>query len=193
VLHELQDPTRTRLLAEQYLDSDGWARVREETFDLGMRYMEIMCKMNRRNYSADPFQQSVRRMIRQNCDYYYYPGDGFEVAGGFKWMRQVGKYRVMSCGFTGGITPVVATQIMTEKLLRFMRQKRVSCVTAIRPLQMDSPEILQVYDLLTKHPQLSIRGGHEIKGGIYWWIRPRAEMTDYTPLDARPQSRAGPP
>jgi hypothetical protein len=130
-----------------------------------------MRQMNLATYSPARPEREVRRMAGAPCEYYYYVGAGFELVLGFKWLRRLREYRVMSTGFVGNIEPKEALDRIAAKLHEFASRKGVGRLVAIRPWTMDSPRILELYDLLFQHPALRVRGGHHLADGEYLWIR----------------------
>jgi hypothetical protein len=156
--------------AGQSTAGDGWVLLTGSNPQLGFRYIEIMCRMNRPSYATDRPQVIVRRMAQLPCEYYYYAGSDFEVVCGFKWIRRSRRYRLMSVGFVGAITPSAALEIVVQKVRDFLQQKQIHYLIAIRPAVMENPTILEFYELFFRHPGLAIRGTHPIEGGTYLWL-----------------------
>jgi len=129
-----------------------------------------MQQMNRATYSpADPGRE-LRKMTSYPCEYYYYAGVAFEIVVGFKWLRRLKRFRIMSVGFVGEIRPAEALDRIAAKLKQFASDNGVDRLVAIRPWQMDNPRILELYGLLRGHPTLHVRGGHKLPEGEYLWI-----------------------
>lgn len=139
--------------------------------ELGHRFLEIMVQMNRPTYTTDRPWTMVRRMARLPCEYFYYPGDGFEVVCGFKLIRRSQRYRVMSVGFVGAIDARGALDLVVERIRLFLFEKRVDHLITVRPAVMESAAIVELYELALRHPGLIVRGTHRIEGGTYWWLR----------------------
>jgi len=149
---------------------DGWLLLTEGNPELGHRYIEIMCRMNRATYATDRPDKVARRMAKYPCEYFYFPGEDFEVVCGFRWNRRRRLYRWVSVGFVGAITPQRATDLVAGRVRRFLRDKGVQRLVAVEPSVMDSRAILEFYRLTRQHPALVIRGSHRVAGGTYIWI-----------------------
>lgn len=150
---------------------DGWVQLTRSNLSLGHRYIEVMCHMNRPSYATSHPARIVERMSRFPCEYFYYPGVDFEVVCGFKWSYRLRHYRLMSVGFVGDVSPREALELVVERFRRFVLEKQVDHVIAVRPLTMENPAILEFYELVLQHPSLVVRGTHVVKGGTYWWLR----------------------
>jgi len=149
---------------------DGWTLLGSHQVELAYRYLEIMREMNRESYSPPNPDRETWRMTHLPCEYFYFPGTGFELTLGFKWIRRLQRYRVMSTGFVGMISPREALDRIACKMREFAQRRQVDRLVAIRPHRMDSSKILQMYGLLKQHPGLRVRGGHYLAEGEYLWI-----------------------
>ncbi len=127
--------------------------------------------MNRATYACKRPQRIVYRMARFPCEYYYLQGDRFEVVCGYKWHQRQRLFRLMSVGFVGAISPQDALDLVVQNFCRFLFEKRIDHVAAIRPDVMENPAIVEFYKLAQQHPSVRIRGTHHRRGGAYWWIQ----------------------
>ena len=150
---------------------DRWTLITAERSQLGHRYLEVMRQLNPETYSPTEPARYVKRMWRPPNAYYHLDGTTFEVVVGFDWARRLRRFRIISTGFVGDISPRMALDRVVEKAREFSIQNNLDHLIAIRPRLMDSPRILEVYDLLNSHPALRIRGGHWLSEGEYLWIR----------------------
>lgn len=150
---------------------DGWTWITWEQRELAYRYLEIMRQMNRATYSPARPERVVRRMCRLPHEYYHFAGATFELVIGFEWMKRLRQFQVKSTGFVGAIEPQEALDRIAAKARAFVVKKGLDRLIAIRPRQMDSPRIVELYELLYSHPVLDVRGGHWLTEGEYLWIR----------------------
>ncbi len=105
-----------------------WVLLTPSNPELGYRYLEIMCQMNRATYACKRPQRIVYRMARFPCEYYYLQGDRFEVVCGYKWHQRQRLFRLMSVGFVGAISPQDALDLVVQNFCRFLFEKRIrSC------------------------------------------------------------------
>jgi hypothetical protein len=166
----LEEAGRANRPRRRCTTSDGWVLLSEDNLEVGHRYVDIMCQMNRPSYATNHPEKIVRRMARFPCEYFYFLGDGFEVVCGLKWFRRSRLYRLMSVGFVGAITPAEALELVVERGRHFFREKFIDRIAAVEPAVMENPAILEFYRLMRRHPCLAVRG-HRIGGGTYLWIR----------------------
>jgi len=150
---------------------DGWTRVTAERSELGHRYLEVMRQLNPETYSPNDPARYVKRMWRPPNAYYHLDGVTYEIVVGFDWARRLRRFRIISTGFVGDISPSQALDRVVEKAREFSIQNNLHHLFAIRPRRMESARILEFYDLLNLHPDLRIRGGHWLSEGEYLWIR----------------------
>ncbi len=150
---------------------DGWTLITPEQSELAYRYLEIMRQMNRATYSPPNPAREVERMCRPPCEYYCYAGSGFEIVLGFKWINRLKRHRVMSAGFVGAIGPAEALDHIAAKMREYARRKGVDRLVAILPWRMDHAGIMELHQMLFRHPTLQLRGGHSLAEGKYVWIR----------------------
>lgn len=94
---------------------DGWTLLNSDQLYLAYRYLEIMQEMNRVNYTPARPERVAWRMSRPPAEYYHFTGAGFEIALGFKWLKRLRRYRIMSAGFVGAIEPSEALDRIAAK------------------------------------------------------------------------------
>jgi len=152
------------------LPDPRWRQITADCVELGYRYQEVMCQMNRSVYASEPAEVVVCRMIKPPCSYFYLNGGDHEVVAGYKWIERRRQYRLMSTGFAGCIGPRGALNLVVDLSCWFARVKGISRIVAIRPHQMESPLIIQFYDLLWSYPGLRVRGTHRVREGTYLWL-----------------------
>lgn len=153
------------------VQNDGWTLITRAQSELGHRYLEIMREMNPATYSpADPARY-VKRMWRPPNAYYHFAGATFELVVGFDWIRRLRRFRIISTGFVGAITPIEALDRVAIKAREFLLKYSLDHFVAIRPRRMENSRILEFYDLLNQHPALRVRRGHWLVEGEYLWIR----------------------
>lgn len=154
---------------------DGWTRLNSDQLYLGYRFLEIMQQMNRASYSPTRPERMVARISGPPSEYFLFSGARFEIALGFRWIAKLNRFRIMSVGFIGQITPLEALNRVTAKCRSFATSKGVTRLIAVRPFQMENPCIMQFYGLLKGHATIQVRGGHRLPEGEYLWI-------DFPPL-----------
>ena len=131
-----------------------WTEIKKE--DPKDRYLEIMCRMNKRYAKTFPPERVNSVIDNKKGRFYHYLGDGFELAIGFKYSNAINRYNVVHCGVVGRIDPREAAGILVEKMKSFIGDRGETFFYGTLPKKINDELAAKTAEELRKHPELNV-------------------------------------
>ena len=149
-----------------------WLDVVREDEDMVRRWLRVMWQMDDdyRRENIFLFNRNMgHRPSRYGASYYYWNGAD-ELALRLVYCRPRGQHQVLNVGFLGTITPQRALDLLVDRAIEYLRERKATSMFALCPKQMTNRNILLLYDLVPGHPRFRVTTERESPSTKEWNI-----------------------
>jgi hypothetical protein len=146
-----------------------WTQI-SKTDESGLaRYVQIMKTMDGR-YAQLETSHLVRAIEQRAAEVWYYDGGDFELVMRFEYDHRRTRYRLVSVGMAGLVTPQAALDLCVDRIGSFVAVHLLEYLWTVRPKEMDNPDIQDLHDRALEHPSLDVTVERENDQKSIWRI-----------------------
>lgn len=137
---------------------------------MARRWLSVMHHMDLHYRLESPFlfgYSLAHKPTTAGASYYLWTPQ-FELALRMAYNTDYRRHEVSSVGFYGDIAPSDALDLIVDKALLHMVERRLTSVFCLCPKQMEYAPLLELYDLVPTHPRIRVTVEAETDSVMKW-------------------------